>query len=84
MKKPKRSIDISQYQALNAQIISYEVAIACLFEVLAKSNPTTAKSVAQAMKKASRNIPDSACPGLGKKIQQYIMLLESDSGPTLH
>ena len=75
---------LSKYEALSAYLLSQEVAISCFFEVLAKSNPTTAKAVSQSMKKACSKISDAKHPGVNKRIQLYIALLESNLGHVSH
>ena len=84
-KSPKtKDVDWPKYEAIGAHMISQEVAISCFLEIFSKTNPTTAKAVSQLMKKACSKIPDAQYPGVNKRVQQYIELIESNLGPVSH
>src|SRR5262245_26348239 len=76
-------LERAQYEYLGTQLLGYEVAISSFFEILARTNPATAQALAQALRENSRHLDDRKYPGLRKKIEVYVRVLES-SGRVSH
>ena len=69
--------------AIAAHMISQDVAIACLFETLARVQPAVALATAQAIKESSKKFNESKFVGVQKRIAMLVSLLESQAGKAL-
>ena len=82
-KKPKKGqVDWSNLEALSAQLLAYDYAIACLFEVLSKTNPETAEQIAQKIEECIRRTPPEWAH-VGRHAAKYVEVIRS-SRPRAH
>lgn len=79
MTKSKK-IDVA---AIGAHMISQQFAVACLFQTLARVQPTIAKEIAQELQKNLRQVDVRQYPGVRVSVEEYISLLESQAAKAL-
>lgn len=80
MKKSKPGFNVD---AIAAHVIAYEIAMACLLEVLAKQQPALAESVAIAMRQSLAKIPNGQVPGLEEKLELYLTMIDTQLSKNL-
>lgn len=69
MAKPK--FDPKRWEDLGAAVIAYEIAIVAILETLAKTQPATARSVAQALAAHRQAVPQDQFPKVPEKVKLY-------------
>ena len=69
-------MNVPNMDALGNQVISYEVAITSILQVLAYAQPVVGQAIAQAMRDNSKMIP-SSFQGVRERVDQYVALIET-------
>jgi hypothetical protein len=74
--KLKSSVE-EEYEALGAQLITYDVVITCLLDALAKIRPAIAKAVAAEIREKVQQIDFEKLGVVRAKAEQYVALIEA-------
>ena len=63
---------------LGAQLISLEIALVALLQVMARTEPAAAQRVVVTMRDIASLVPEKHFPGVSKKVEQYVETIEAE------
>ncbi len=69
---------------LGAQLISLEIALVALLQVMARTEPAAARLAAVAMRDIAGLVPEKHFPGVSEKVQQYVETIEAEMPRATH
>ncbi len=69
---------------LGAQLISLEIALVALLQVMARTEPAAAQRAAVAMRDIAGLVPEKHFPGVSEKVQQYVETIEAEMPRATH
>ncbi|HTD90926.1 MAG TPA: hypothetical protein VK663_09705 [Burkholderiales bacterium] len=69
--------DFKKYEALGAQLIAYEIAMTALLDVLAKTQPSTARAVGKAIRDSARQVDQKKYGAVVKKALLYADMIDT-------
>lgn len=63
---------------LGAQLISLEIAVVALLQVIGRIQPAAAHIVAETMQNVASLVPEKQFPGVCEKVEQYLEVIEAE------
>jgi len=63
---------------LGAQLISLEIALVSLLQVMGRGQPAAAQLVATTMQNIASLVPEKQFPGVCEKVHQYVEVIEAE------
>ncbi len=64
---------------LGAQLISLEIAVVALLQVIGRTQPAAAHIVADTMQNIASLVPEKRFPGVCEKVEQYVEVIEAET-----